>query len=593
MTANTRGMSAALLGAALLLWSAPTAAQILGQDNITANGQAVAFMAIPANTGAVTFTISGTWTGTLQLEVTADGTNWVAAAALPSSGGATVSSTTGTGVWSILNYGFVGFRARASAFASGTAVISATAGKQVTLSGAVTVSDITSSGRILLANGTANAPSLSFSGATTNGLWNNAGLPTFSVLGSARVGWGSSTIGMQLDSAYPLSWSGTTPGNPSDVLLFRDGAGALGLRQGANQQRVNIYNTYTDASNYERGFALWNANAFVIGTEFLGSGSVRSMAFSTPASGNIFMSPGNSDKWMFQGLGHITAVTDNVYDIGASGANRPRNLFLGGTVTAGGTVNTGANFGMNSGGSIVWASRSVINSPADGVVTLLNNTSTDFTRLNFGGTTSAFPAIFRNSNFLQIGLADGTGASTAISSGSISSGQVQVSGQAITAGSGAGITLNNAGTTTRQVYKVTITPAAFICNAVTCDITIATIPDKTLLAGVLADMTQVFACAAVCTSATLSFQLGTGSGGTQFLASFDADAAIGRFGTTDAQMGTLNNRAAAVQGGVWISGGTQTVVLRLTSGTGVVGTGAATNLSQGSITFYLITDRLP
>lgn len=59
-------------------------------------------------------------------------------------------------------------------------------------------------------------------------------------------------------------------------------------------------------------------------------------------------------------------------------------------------------------------------------------------------------------------------------------------------------------------------------------------------------------------------------------------------------LGTNMTRAAAVQGGltpVFASG--NNVVLRLTSGTGNIGNGSATNLSQGSITFYLVTERLP
>lgn len=47
-------------------------------------------------------------------------------------------------------------------------------------------------------------------------------------------------------------------------------------------------------------------------------------------------------------------------------------------------------------------------SPSAGILTLLNNTSTDFNRLQFGGLTSAYPALQRSAQTLQVLLADGS-----------------------------------------------------------------------------------------------------------------------------------------------------------------------------------------
>ena len=82
------------------------------------------------------------------------------------------------------------------------------------------------------------------------------------------------------------------------------------------------------------------------------------------------------------------------------------------------------------------------------------------------------------------------------------------------------------------------------------------------------------------------------AGANEYLVLFDADAATGWFGGADAELGTALARATAVQGGKLSIAG-NIVSLRLTSGTGNIGNGAATNLSQGSITFYLVTERLP
>lgn len=57
-------------------------------------------------------------------------------------------------------------------------------------------------------------------------------------------------------------------------------------------------------------------------------------------------------------------------------------------------------------GGIFWASRSAIQSSADGSITLTNNNATSFTSLLFGGTTSSFPALKRSSATLITRLAD-------------------------------------------------------------------------------------------------------------------------------------------------------------------------------------------
>jgi hypothetical protein len=144
------------------------------------------------------------------------------------------------------------------------------------------------------------------------------------------------------------------------------------------------------------------------------------------------------------------------------------------------------------------------------------------------------------------------------------------------------------------VYKVTVAYTQFIAAAVTADLTIATLPAKTRLVGVYADLTTPFVCAATCTTGTLSMTAGTAAGGAQILDSFDIDAAAAVFGDTDAELGSSVDAAARVQDAFVASwSATQVVTIRLTSGTGNVGTGAATNFNAGSVTFYLITEILP
>ena len=60
--------------------------------------------------------------------------------------------------------------------------------------------------------------------------------------------------------------------------LYADAADTLAQRRSTNAQTFNLYNTYTDASNYERGFMKWNSNVLEIGTEAAGTGVNRSFA---------------------------------------------------------------------------------------------------------------------------------------------------------------------------------------------------------------------------------------------------------------------------------------------------------------------------
>ena len=169
---------------------------------------------------------------------------------------------------------------------------------------------------------------------------------------------------------------------------------------------------------------------------------------------------------------------------------------------------------------------------------------------------------------------------------------------AVTAGSGTGVTVNKAGQVRELVYQVTITYANCVAAATTCDLTVATLPAKTFLKRVFADLTTTYACAQTCTTATLSGTLGTSAGGTELLASMDLDAATAQFGDADAELGASMNAAARTANGALIPGvlmswaSTTTVTFRITSGTGNLGAAGVTNLSQGSITFYLTTEVL-
>lgn len=171
--------------------------------------------------------------------------------------------------------------------------------------------------KLLLGNGTAAAPSLTFSSDSTTGLYRSsaakidiaiAGLDLFRFDGGNFY---------NLKDTGGIYW-----GVNADVGLLRDAANTLAQRNGTNAQKFRLYGTYTDATNYERLVIENTVGNAQIYTDKAGTGLARPLDLG--ANGGIF--------WRINTNGNISALTDNTNDIGASGATRPRNLFVGTSV---------------------------------------------------------------------------------------------------------------------------------------------------------------------------------------------------------------------------------------------------------------------
>lgn len=188
---------------------------------------------------------------------------------------------------------------------------------------------------ILAPNGSQSAPSYSFEAAPTTGMYREdaSNLP-FAIGGSRR--FNIITTGVRLPNGNTLGWSSTTdPLGAADTILVRDGAAnTLAQRNAANAQTFRIYNTYTDALNYERASYGWATNAFRIGTEAAGSGSQRDLVFDGLI---VYFRTGSTNRWFFDGSGNFRAFVDNTYDIGTT-SNRPRTIMAGTSIQTGGTT---------------------------------------------------------------------------------------------------------------------------------------------------------------------------------------------------------------------------------------------------------------
>lgn len=237
-----------------------------------------------------------------------------------------------------------------------------------------------------------NGHGLSNQGASSMGL--NVG-------GSAAA---QISIGGNLDLASgSVGWGGSGLGTV-DLYLTRDAANTLAQRNGTNAQVFNLYNTYTDGSNYERIFMGWSSNICYLATTRAGTGSGRDLWVGVNGSNNLTLYTAGSERWTVNASGHFLAGTDNTYDIGASGANRPRSLYLGGAASVAGDIST--NSSLRVAVVIELGTHVQFGAGADGCLAIYNDAFTGFSLLQFGGVSSSFPALKRDGVGLSMRLAD-------------------------------------------------------------------------------------------------------------------------------------------------------------------------------------------
>lgn len=262
--------------------------------------------------------------------------------------------------------------------------------------------------RVLVGDGTVGAPSLAFANAPTTGFhW--SGSQFRGVVGGVHAyNLGATTFDI-------VSASGQVRIG-GDATLVRDAANVLAVRNGASPQSLRVYNTYTDGSNYERleigaNAGGMGADTFGIMSNRAGTGVNRNLHLGTNSSASVALVTNGTNRWIVNSSGHFLANADNTYDIGASGNNRPRTVYIGTSlvvpsITASGNY-TGSGFVMAGTSSVfAWSGRSFMDSPSDGVIRFTNNATNDFGRLQFGGTTSSFPALKRSAAELEVRLAD-------------------------------------------------------------------------------------------------------------------------------------------------------------------------------------------
>jgi len=178
------------------------------------------------------------------------------------------------------------------------------------------------------------------------------------------------------DGAKSLQYAfSSTINAATDLILARDAADTLAQRRSTNAQTFRVYNNYMDASNYERGKIQWDSNVLKIGTEKAGSFiTARALELQTDGTTRVTIA----------GTGAVTFATVVTFNTSIL----PYQVLVDAVRYLG------------------WQNRSLLSSPADGIVAFTNGATTDFNRLQLGGTTSSFPSLKRSTTSLQARLAD-------------------------------------------------------------------------------------------------------------------------------------------------------------------------------------------
>lgn len=106
---------------------------------------------------------------------------------------------------------------------------------------------------------------------------------TFPTSGTlAILGANTFTANQSHASGTNINWNG-------DTILVRDGANMVALQNSTNPQTLRLYNTFTDASNFERGGLTWSSGSLILNTSNAGTGSARGISIQAANGATTFV----------------------------------------------------------------------------------------------------------------------------------------------------------------------------------------------------------------------------------------------------------------------------------------------------------------
>lgn len=181
------------------------------------------------------------------------------------------------------------------------------------------------SGTFALSSGSLTSGSVLFADSNGNVSQDNSNL--FWDDTNNRLGIGTSSATQRLHVEGNTLFSGPAGswvvGTAHHLFKAADGQ-PLAIQHTANDAAAAVV-LYDDNSVIQGFFGWYNSGAPI--------GTASSFVQGTANANPIQFYTNNTSRWKIDGSGHLIATTDNTYDIGASGATRPRNLYLAGTAT--------------------------------------------------------------------------------------------------------------------------------------------------------------------------------------------------------------------------------------------------------------------
>ena len=184
------------------------------------------------------------------------------------------------------------------------------------------------------------------------------------------------------------------------IRILNSGRALLGTTtdSGALLQVGTDTTTLAGGAVFGTAIGVYRAGAGLLAIDHL-NGTSPALSFRATGSQTAYLSVPSASVQMR--LGTTTAGWSVVFnsgaDITALTLDSSQNATFAGDVA---TANAKAFY---------WGTRSVMTSPSDGVIRLANSAGTDFTRLQFGGTTATFPSLKRSGNAIQVRFADDSG----------------------------------------------------------------------------------------------------------------------------------------------------------------------------------------
>ena len=171
------------------------------------------------------------------------------------------------------------------------------------------------------------------------------------VVGIATVGVGN--IGVVNAVNNFVAWTGDSPASTVDLALYRDAAATLAQRDGTNAQTVRVYETFTDASNYERLSISAASGTNVIKPEAAGTGTASKLDLYLTDAVKITSGTGSPEGAVTAPVGSIYSRTDGGTDTtiyrkesgtGNTGWVAVSNAGGGGGISDGDTLSIGLTF---------------------------------------------------------------------------------------------------------------------------------------------------------------------------------------------------------------------------------------------------------